>query len=86
MTENPCTRRDFFRPLVRWTALSALLGTWAVAARRGPGDAACTRAVPCQRCGAFKGCALPPARSARTAGSFASDEPPHPIQETLHEQ
>lgn len=63
-------RREFLGRTLRGAALAAIAATGAVLGARAVHDpGACVKANPCQDCGAFSGCGLPKARTARNSAA-----------------
>ena len=62
------SRREFFRSAGRYALLAALAAIAAVTRRKQlPGGQRCVNQGICRNCGAFAGCELPQALSARRA-------------------
>lgn len=71
-SQSPFSRREFFPAAARYGALAVLAGIAAVAAgtkRARPAAQGCVNKGVCRGCGAFDGCGLPAALSAKGAAA-----------------
>lgn len=74
MNKENINRRQFLRPLLRWTGLTALLAGSALAVRRHPESSECSGTSRCRGCVIFSDCNLPAAHSARKQHAVAGDD------------
>lgn len=71
-TARAVTRREFFPAVARYGALAALAAIAALTAgtkRSQPASQKCINKSICRGCGAFDGCGLPAALSAKSAAA-----------------
>lgn len=69
-SNTPQSRREFFRSVGRYAVLGIMTTAGALLAKRGGIDRTsqrCTNKGVCCNCGAYKGCRLPAALSAKQA-------------------